>query len=182
MSNGCFARTRTSLGAPPTPRLGVSEAKRQSPGAKNAPRERDGLFDIVRMESKARIARAGAVRVTAPSPLAGEGSSMVLRARKGEGYAARTPHPFQCVGTPLCPLPQGERARKAPPGHFGQTNPTAILAKRTRLHRGGRPRESESGDPGSPAGVHGSRLSLRSAGTTVAGSRAAPTCGCRKRG
>jgi hypothetical protein len=70
---------------------------------------------------------------------------MVLRARKGEGYAARTPHPFQCVGTPLSPLPQGERARKAPPGHFGQTNPTAILAKRTQLHRGGRPRGS--GDP-----------------------------------
>ena len=34
MSNGCLARTRTSLGAPPTPRLGVSEAKMQNPGAK----------------------------------------------------------------------------------------------------------------------------------------------------
>src|SRR5215471_9284758 len=39
--------TRTFLGAPPTPRLGVSEAKSQTPGRKNAPRERDGLFDIV---------------------------------------------------------------------------------------------------------------------------------------
>jgi hypothetical protein len=68
MSNGCFARTRTSLGAPPTPRLGVSEAKRQSPDAAMRARERDGLFDIVRVESKARIARAGAVRGTAPSP------------------------------------------------------------------------------------------------------------------
>jgi hypothetical protein len=47
MSNGCLARTRTSLGAPPTPLSGVSEAKMQSLGAKNAPRERDGLFDIV---------------------------------------------------------------------------------------------------------------------------------------
>src|SRR6516162_9199259 len=45
--HGCLARTRTSLGAPPTPRLGVSEARLQTPGAENAPRERDGLFDIV---------------------------------------------------------------------------------------------------------------------------------------
>jgi len=40
--------TRTFLGAPPTPSFGVSEAKSQTPGAENAPRERDGLFDIVR--------------------------------------------------------------------------------------------------------------------------------------
>ena len=39
--------TRTFLGAPPTPRFGVSEAKLQTPGAENAPRERDGLFEIV---------------------------------------------------------------------------------------------------------------------------------------
>ena len=32
--------TRTFLGAPPTPRFGVSEAKLQTPGAENAPRER----------------------------------------------------------------------------------------------------------------------------------------------
>src|SRR5262245_4721485 len=31
--NGCLARTRTFLGAPPTPRFGVSEAKLQTPGA-----------------------------------------------------------------------------------------------------------------------------------------------------
>src|SRR5215831_10991204 len=36
------------IGAPPTPRFGVSEAKSQTPGAEDAPRERDGLFDIVR--------------------------------------------------------------------------------------------------------------------------------------
>src|SRR5262245_42476896 len=34
--------TRTFLGAPPTPRFGVSEAKLQTPGA-NAPRERGGV-------------------------------------------------------------------------------------------------------------------------------------------
>src|SRR5262249_40520119 len=31
--------TRTSLGAPPTPRFGVSEATMQNPGRRNAPRE-----------------------------------------------------------------------------------------------------------------------------------------------
>src|SRR5262249_1112839 len=35
--------TRTFLGAPPTPRFGVSEATMQNPGAKNAPREREDL-------------------------------------------------------------------------------------------------------------------------------------------
>ena len=32
--NGCLARTRTFLGAPPTPRFGVGEAKSQTPDAK----------------------------------------------------------------------------------------------------------------------------------------------------
>ena len=41
--HGCLARTRTSLGAPPTPRFGVSEARMQTPGAENAPRERGGV-------------------------------------------------------------------------------------------------------------------------------------------
>ena len=57
VSNGCFARTRTSLGAPPTPRLGVSEATLQNPGRRNAPRERDGLFEMVK-EIVARIERS----------------------------------------------------------------------------------------------------------------------------
>src|SRR5262249_18736673 len=47
--------TRTFLGAPPTPRFGVSEAKSQSPGRKNAPRERDGLFEIVRWNDGERF-------------------------------------------------------------------------------------------------------------------------------
>jgi hypothetical protein len=87
----------------------------------------------------------------------------------------------------LCPLPQGARARKAPPAHFGQTNLKIISAKRTQpsfwpnepnvCHSG---RSRESGDPGSLSGLHGSRLSLRSAGTTI-GWRGGPTCGCTKR-
>jgi hypothetical protein len=38
------------------PSIGVSEAKRQSPGAKSAPRERDGLFDIVRIANARAVA------------------------------------------------------------------------------------------------------------------------------
>src|SRR5215472_11786855 len=45
--NGCPARTRTSLGAPPTPQFGVSEAQCKPPGRRHAPRERDELLDIV---------------------------------------------------------------------------------------------------------------------------------------
>src|SRR5262245_39079919 len=44
--------TRTSLGAPPTPRFGVSEAKVASLGRQRASRERDGLFDIVSCERR----------------------------------------------------------------------------------------------------------------------------------
>jgi hypothetical protein len=52
--------------------------------------------------------------LTVPSPLAGEGSSVLPRVMMGEGVrVTRTPHPFEFVGAPLCPLPQGERAREA---------------------------------------------------------------------
>ena len=37
------------------------------------------------------------------------------------GIFARTPHPFELVATPLCPLPQGERAREARAAHFGRS-------------------------------------------------------------
>src|SRR6266446_4963539 len=69
--------TRTFLGAPPTPRFGVSEAKSQTPGAENAPRERvdagtsrSGLFDIVRWELPQTVRRraANSAAVVAPSP------------------------------------------------------------------------------------------------------------------
>ena len=43
--DGVKDATRTFLGAPPTPRFGVSEATMKTPGANNAPRERDGLFE-----------------------------------------------------------------------------------------------------------------------------------------
>jgi hypothetical protein len=43
--------TRTFLGAPPTPRFGVGEARMQNPGRKHAPRERGGVcvLEIARL-------------------------------------------------------------------------------------------------------------------------------------
>ena len=53
-----------------------------------------------------------------PSPLAGEGHSVVQHPRRGEGFASqealfakRPPHPSSRVAAPSCPLPQGERAK-----------------------------------------------------------------------
>src|SRR5262249_60416195 len=56
------------------------------------------------------MAHAG---VTVPSPLAGEGGSVLPHAMMGEGVVEEPLHPFEIVDTPLRPLPQGERARKA---------------------------------------------------------------------
>jgi putative tryptophan/tyrosine transport system substrate-binding protein len=68
-----------------------------------------------------RMSAASAVTVVVPSPLAGEGGSTLPRAILGEGcVAATTPHPFELAGTPLCPLPQGERALEGTPAHFDQ--------------------------------------------------------------
>ena len=46
--NGCSAEHPNVSRRSAHPSVGVSEAKVQAPGAKNAPRERDGLFEIVR--------------------------------------------------------------------------------------------------------------------------------------
>ena len=40
----------------------------------------------------------------------------------GEGYLARTPHPFESAGRPLCPLPQGERALEATSARLAQSS------------------------------------------------------------
>ena len=99
--------------------------------------------------------------VIVPSPLAGEGGSILPRAMMGEGFVvAATPHPFEVVGGPLCPLPQGARAREASAVHFGETNPTNP-ARSSPRKRG----------PIITVGGYGSRLSPRcregSAGTTA---------------
>ena len=46
---------KAPVGAPPTLRSGGHEAKVQNPGAKNAPREREWLFDIVRFRVRGAV-------------------------------------------------------------------------------------------------------------------------------
>ena len=109
---------------------------------------------------------ARAVAIIVPSPLAGEGGSMLSRVRMGEGYvAAPTPHPFESLGTPLCPLPQGARAREASAARFGETNPRIISPSGSSPR--GVPRDARVAGtplrgPMITAGGYGSRLSLRS--------------------
>jgi len=88
-----------------------------------------GLFDIVRLGRECgrrccarRHARSSRQR---PLPLRERAARFLPHAMMGEGcVVAKTPHPFEFVGTPLCPLPQGERARK----------PTSLwLPRRLRL-------------------------------------------------
>src|SRR5262249_9464270 len=47
-TRGCFGEHANVCRRSAHPSFGVSEAKLQTPGAENVPRERDGLFDIVR--------------------------------------------------------------------------------------------------------------------------------------
>src|SRR5262245_10586281 len=96
MSNGCRC-TRTFLGAPPTPRFGVSEAKVANPGRKNAPRERGGLFDIVRWELPKTVRRRAADSVCPEPPhpkeraCASAAANQVARVRVSKDGAAIIP-------------------------------------------------------------------------------------------
>ena len=149
MSNGCRC-TRTFLGAPPTPRFGVSEAKLQTPGAKNAPRERVGLFDIVRWELpktvRQRTASSGCPEPPHPEERAcgSAAANQVARARVSKDGAAVTPSCFETHRSgrrprkapalaSRCDAPQhegeGRRAfwRNEPNRHFGRTKPSGEL-------------------------------------------------------
>src|SRR5262249_53183921 len=100
---------------------------------------------------------------------------MLLRPMMGEGYgAAAPPQPFEFVGRPLCPLPQGARAREASAAHFGQTKPTIISPSVVRAKAGTHDQRRWLWVPALPS------LSRGSAGTTIAWPERAPTCGCTK--
>ena len=89
--HGCLASTRTFLGAPPTPRLGVSEARVQTPGAHNAPRDRDGLFDIVSW-AETRCCPHPEERACASAPAK---SNARARLSKDEDERLRSPSCFE---------------------------------------------------------------------------------------
>jgi hypothetical protein len=103
-----------------------------NPGAENASRERDGLFEIVRHD------RERGHHYCALSPC-GRGRLDAATCEKWVKDACwkETPHPFEFAGTSLRPLPQGERARGArshafwrnePNRHFGQTKPANVAS------------------------------------------------------
>jgi len=95
-----------------------------SPGAsgrrQRRSRDRYRAVDVDALApDRASAQDAAPLSPTAPSPLAGEGSSVLPRAMMGEGFASqklltkKTPHPSGFVAAPLRPLPQGARARAA---------------------------------------------------------------------
>src|SRR5215831_7632816 len=149
MSNGCRC-TRTFLGAPPTPRFGMSEAKLQTPGAENAPRERDGLFDIVRWELPKTVRRRAASSVCAEPPhpeeraCASAAANQVACARVSkDGAAIIPPHASRRIAAQrrLSQQPSSRAAmllsmrarargafwRNEPNRHFGRTKPSGEL-------------------------------------------------------
>jgi hypothetical protein len=66
--HGCSAEhPNVSRRSAHPPRFGVSEATMQNPGRKNAPRERDGLFDIMRRSASAVAAHFGETNPTNPT-------------------------------------------------------------------------------------------------------------------
>ena len=93
---------------------------------------------------------------------------MLPRVRMGEGCLARTPHPFECAGRSLCPLPQGERARKARAAHFARI---LVEARRSVLMLR---------DASQRVLAVGSSCVLVALRRSSAGGRSGPTCGCTK--
>jgi hypothetical protein len=111
-----FRRAPERFSALRPPSIRVSEARDAKPGRRDASRERGGA--CLKREDRA----TKAVGIIVPSPLAGEGGSMLPPHGMGEGNFARTPHPLELVATPMCPLPQGERAREAAAARLAEAN------------------------------------------------------------
>jgi len=91
-------------------------SKVAKPGRKNAPREREWLFDIVRRELSKTVRRraADSVAIIVPSPrLRGEGNSVLPRATMGEGVVCRAPLTHSNSRTDHCALsPQAGRGHE----------------------------------------------------------------------
>jgi hypothetical protein len=59
---------------------------------------------------------------------------MLPRVRVGEGYICKaTPHPFESLGRPLCPFPQGETAQEASTARVGQNEATQRRGRKINL-------------------------------------------------
>jgi hypothetical protein len=123
------------------PSTGVSEAKGQSPDAAMRARERDGLFDIVSWFSRdvliLRSAHAERVPQTRTRVRASRRvrTNHCVRPHASRRIAAHRVCGCTCVAL-RCPQHEGEAGgafwQNEPAARFGQTDPTAILAKRSR--------------------------------------------------
>src|SRR5215813_3145147 len=105
--------TRTTLGAPPTPRFGVSEAKDANPERKNAPRERTVLCEMwYRADLVVRWSCAGLTRA----------SISFARNLYEEGWIAGSSLAMTVVSrltrSVLCPLSATNGCTKSPPAQF----------------------------------------------------------------
>jgi len=173
---GAAAPERLSALRPPS--IQGWRSKGANPGCRHAPRERWGVCVA---DDVARGSRKCGRGYCALAPC-GRGRLDVATCENGWGVLAEreTPHPFEFVGRPLCPLPQGARAREASAAHFGEMRPARVVPAR------GTPRRSRRGDP--VAGTHNHGLWLwvpalrplrgRRPGRRWLGPGEAPTCGC----
>src|SRR6516165_7290648 len=199
------------IGAPPTPRFGVSEARMKTPGAKmRRGNEEVCVFEIVRpgMEDSESAEKQENTGIGPASACRGESAAGRRRAICMVSFAARDvrPHPEErgcrdvsqtrtrvrasrrmrtAAGWPSCfethhsafGVRKRLRSRRAAMllsmrargrARFGETKPTVILAKRTQRRAFGHLSSPRKRGPMITVGGYGSRLSLRSAGTTIA--------------
>jgi hypothetical protein len=138
--------TRTSLGAPPTPRFGVSEAKLQTPGA-NASRKRDGLFDMVKWNDGERFSDEPQLATRSPVLILRSARAPTARRSRMGVRASRRMRTATVCALMLrdasqrsrvwgrmrvrlgCDAPQHEGEQR----RFGQTKPRSVAGKRTNL-------------------------------------------------
>jgi hypothetical protein len=127
-----------------------------------------------------------AVAIIVPSPLAGEGGSLLPRAMMGEGWIAKTPHPIGVRGRTIVPSPARGEGTRAESRAFWRNEPNeshAVVPAKAGTH--------------TPVFGYGSRLSARfagrrpgrrsfirrKAGTTIFHKeKEEATCGCRNGG
>src|SRR5262249_48078915 len=108
--------TRTFLGAPPTPHSGERSKRCKSPGAENAPRERDGLFDMVNCE----------VRDARPHPeeracrRRSANSNLRTRVSKDEDEQVHSPSCFETHRSATMLGRRRARSRSDAPQHEGR--------------------------------------------------------------
>jgi hypothetical protein len=122
--HGCSAEHPNVSRRSAHPSIRVSEAKLQAPDAKNAPRERGWLFDIVRWELPKTVGRRAA-------------TSVILILRSAHAESSNAPQRTWAMEAPAfgfrCDAPQHDSQGRP---HFGETNPIGEHARERRTNLG----------------------------------------------